>query len=306
MGSHRPVPRLLVLSARIYRIHGSNSLTYVLTTAKLNSTGLRWAGELSDFNSNIKYRPGKSNTDADSLFRLPRYFEKYMASCTQMVTHEEIGATTATICAQASGDATWLSSFTIDQNSLYEDEVFLSYNPTCSQIKTVDLVQAQDRDQNIERIKDIIRSQKIPTLTERRRETAEVRRFLYESPKLQIDPKSNILYHRSQVVLPQELRRRVYKELQEDMGHLGTERVLALARDRFYWPYMRKDIEHFVAKVCSCLRRRRPNLPTRDPLHPITTTSPFQLIAIDFVHLERSSGGFEYILVVVDHFTRYA
>ena len=103
-----------------------------------------------------------------------------------MVTHEEIGATTATICAQASGDATWLSSFTIDQNSLYEDGVFLSYNPTCSQIKTVDLAQAQDRDQNIQRIKDIIRSQKIPTLTERRRETAEERRFLYQSPKLQI------------------------------------------------------------------------------------------------------------------------
>ena len=131
----------------------NNPLTYVLTTAKLNSTGLRWVGELSDFNFNIKYRPGKSNTDADSLSRLPRYFEKYMASCTQMVTQEEIGATSATICAQASGDATWLSSFTIDQNSLYEDEVFLSHSPTCSQIKTVDLAQAQDKDQNIKRIK---------------------------------------------------------------------------------------------------------------------------------------------------------
>ena len=98
-----------------------------------------------------------------------------MASRTQTVTQEEIGATTATICAEASGDATWLSSFTIDQNSLYEDEVFLSHNPTC---KTVDLAQAQDRDQNIKRIQDIIGSQEIPILTERRRETAEVRRFL--------------------------------------------------------------------------------------------------------------------------------
>ena len=188
-----------------------------MTTTKLNSTGLRWVGELSDFYVNIKYRPGKSNTDADSLSQLPRYFEKYMASCNQMVTQEEIGAMKATICcAQTSGDATWLSSFTIDQNSLYEDEVFLSHNPTCCQIKTVDLAQAQDRYQNIKHIKDIIGSQKIPTLTERRR-------FLYELPKLQIDPKSNILYHRSQVVLPQELRRRVYKELHEDMGHLGTE-----------------------------------------------------------------------------------
>lgn len=69
---------------------------------------------------------------------------------------------------------------------------------------------------------------------------------------------------------------------------------------------MRKDIEHIVNHVCSYLKRRRPNLPTRGPAHLITTISLFQLIAIDFVHLERSSGGLEYTMVVVDHFTRYA
>ena len=43
----------------------------------------------------------------------------------------------------------------------------------------------------------------------------------------------------------------------------------------------------------------------RDPLQPITSTAPFDLISIDFLHLDQSSGGYEYIMFVVDHFTKF-
>ena len=55
-----------------------------------------------------------------------------------------------------------------------------------------------------------------------------------------------------------------------------------------------------------CVKQQTPALKTRAPLKPITTTSPFKLIVFDFLHLEKSSGGYEHILVVMDHFTRYA
>ena len=41
-----------------------------------------------------------------------------------------------------------------------------------------------------------------------------------------------------QIVLPASLRRLLYQELHENMGHLGHERVYSLARDRCYWPFM--------------------------------------------------------------------
>lgn len=40
----------------------NNSLTYDLTTAKLNATGLSWVGELADYSFQIQYKSGKLNT----------------------------------------------------------------------------------------------------------------------------------------------------------------------------------------------------------------------------------------------------
>ena len=81
--------------------------------------------------------------------------------------------------------------------------------------------------------------------------------------------------------------------------------MFALARERFFWPGMRTDIDHYINHVCRCLKQKKPSVNTREPQQSITSTAPFELVSIDFVHLERSSGGYEYILVIVDHFTRY-
>ena len=48
----------------------NNPLTYILTTAKLDATGQRWVAQLSNYNFSIQYKPGKNNTDADSLSRI--------------------------------------------------------------------------------------------------------------------------------------------------------------------------------------------------------------------------------------------
>ena len=68
---------------------------------------------------------------------------------------------------------------------------------------------------------------------------------------------------------------------------------------------MQAGIEFFIGNVYQCLKQRAPVTKTHALLQPITTTSPFELVSIDFVHLEKSRGGYEYILVIVDHFTRY-
>ena len=47
----------------------NNPLTYVLTTAKLNATGLRWVADLANFSFKINYRSGTKNKSAYYLSR---------------------------------------------------------------------------------------------------------------------------------------------------------------------------------------------------------------------------------------------
>ncbi len=71
----------------------NNPLTYVLTTAKLNATGNHWVAELADFNFTIKYRPGKSNADADGFSRMPLDINGFMSQCTEEIRPNTISAT---------------------------------------------------------------------------------------------------------------------------------------------------------------------------------------------------------------------
>ena len=147
-----------------------------------------------------------------------------------------------------------------------------------------------------------------PPATGRKRELGETQLLLHEWDKLSLD-EGGILRRckgtRTQVIVPRQLRSRILKEFHENMGQLGVERTLDLARERFYWPHMQRDNEHHFLSV-NGLNKRPPSLKTRAPLNPIVTSSPFEPIVIDFLHLEKSRGGCEYILVVMDHLTRYA
>ena len=45
----------------------NNPLIYILTTAKLDTTGQRWVASLANYNFKIFYRSGKLNVEVDAL-----------------------------------------------------------------------------------------------------------------------------------------------------------------------------------------------------------------------------------------------
>ena len=187
------------------------------------------------------------------------------------------------------------------------DENVFQDRGTLNMISSGELRNLQSRDNAIGPVIQLVQQKSLLSNKDRLQQSPGVRRLLREWPKLMIE--NGILYRRTtdvnQMVLPHVLKPLIYRELHCEMCHLGANRVYQLARERVYWPGMEKDIDHFVKKVCYCIKRKAPHILPKAPLGTITSTRPMQIVGIDFMHLDTCSGGYQYILVVTDHFSRY-
>ena len=105
-------------------------------------------------------------------------------------------------------------------------------------------------------------------------------------------------------MLPQSHRTKAIAGCHDQVGHLGQDRVLDLLRDQFYWPGIHIDVVSYINSCLRCLRRK--SQPDKAPLLNIECSQPHELIHLDYLKIEPSKGNIENVLVITDHFTRYA
>ena len=275
----------------------NNPLTYVLSSAKLDATTQRWIAALSSYNFEIKYRPGVNNADADALSRLPA-----LANITDNTSELPLASVQA-ICNFISVPAIETISFSAEITNHLSDP-FIS--------NRVDLADAQTKDGVLRFwISQVMSGQKprrssVP-------KTPEHRVLFQNFDNLQVKDKvlrrlvtnSTTGEKHFQLIIPRSHRSMIIRSLHDQMGHQGRDRTTSLIRDRFFWHGLTRDVEDWISSCDRCLKRKTPR---RDqaPLVSITTSQPLKLVCMDFLGLETSKGGYQYILVITDHFTKYA
>lgn len=153
-----------------------------------------------------------------------------------------------------------------------------------------------------------------PSRREKSKEPAMVVRYLKHWEKLTTC--NGILYRvskdqvsrkkRHQLVVPDSFKSEVLKGIHDSAGHQGQFRSLSLARQRFFWPHIDRDVKEYVRHCPRCVISKTADPEGRAPLESIKTSAPLEIVCIDFWTAEDSNNKSVDVLVVTDHFTRLA
>ena len=112
-------------------------------------------------------------------------------------------------------------------------------------------------------------------------------------------------------VVPSTHQRAAPNGVDQDAGHQGQQRMLALAQEHFWWPKMDEDCQALV-RGCQCCKIFEGAV-VKAPLCPIQAYAPLELVHVDFTSIETTmelnqplSVKNVLVLILMDHFTRYA
>ena len=284
----------------------NNPLTYVLTTAKLDATGHRWVAALSNYDFILTYRSGKLNQDADGLSRLNEGQD-------QRVMYPDVLKAILNV-SQVDRDEMPLADSLLVCRTMQQvapADVAPDEALKASVLTSTDWQKGQSGDTAIARVKELVISGQKPSKSASRKETPEVRRYLRDWNKLRL--RNNVLYRSTsvsgqeydQLIVPSTIKDTILQSLHDDMGHQGRDRTSWLVKTRFFWLGMDCDIDDKVRHCGRCVRQKTRAVPAAELVN-ITSSAPMELVCIDYLSLEMSKGRYENILVISDHFTRYA
>ena len=195
----------------------------------------------------------------------------------------------------------------------FAEEDLIAGQDSLSGLEPSDWAHRQDADDHIRVVKAFVSRGAKPVKKEYADLCWEAKLLMRQWGKLVL--RNNVLYRkvfdpvvdegRYQLVLPHRYRTDAMRGLHDDVGHPSADRTLDLVRSRLFWPNMGTEVAQSCHKCERCIRRKAKAY-NAAPLASVKTTRPLELLCMDFLKIEPDSKDTRNVLVLTDHFTRYA
>ena len=260
--------------------------------------------ELANYNFNIHYRSGISNTDADALSQIQ--WPDVLSDPDVVDFDESIGTQSIkAICNSSRICYGYCETICSGAASLPSQFVDMSVSPS----QPFDWIKEQSKDPELREVVNLIKRHKLYS-RKIKKDDSSVTKFLLRM-KGQLKLIKGVLYRKTildnsaerrprfQLILPKHLTTRTLKGCHDQVGHQGAVRTLSLLRERFYWPGMHREVTLYVGRCQNCIKRKA----TSDvaPLRPIVANQPKELVHMEFLSMEPSKGNIENVFVITDH-----
>ncbi|UYV71059.1 K02A2.6-like [Cordylochernes scorpioides] len=256
------------------------SLQWLLNFKNPEGQLARWTQRLQEYQVKIQHRPGKRHQNADALSRRP---------CVPQCGH----------CARAE-DKYGVRQVTVQESDEVEEQHWTGQA----------LRKAQREDRDLFPMINWKESDERPSWENVAPYNPKTKSLwsLWNSLTL----RDGVLYrkwesedgkHESwKLVLPRSHVPLALQEMHNSStgGHYGIRKTLAKAREIFFWPESRADVEKWCRNCTQCSARKGPTTRSRGKLKIYNVGAPFERIAIDVVGpFPKSDLGNKYILALL-------
>lgn len=278
-------------------------LQYLMSQKSTTGRLARWSLELQGYNFKIIHKEGKSNVVADALSR--RTYQDNDA-CNKVTLAHAIEAfehgTTIEVefHYESSAQITAVEPENIEPNLSVEHDDLGSRQKNCSDFKNIYLYLESETlpDNRNERKKVIAQSESYSLCN-----GVLYHWFQRRTRKVKDDDRWI-----KQLALPKTLRSEAlsaYHDNKAGGAHFGVEKVMAALKRKYYWPRMHQEIYDYIQSCDRCQRIKKCKHNRPPPLTSMPIDGPFARWHIDFLKLSKTTEGYQYLLLVVDSFTRW-
>lgn len=294
------------LMGRHFKIRTDHApLTWLRRTPDPIGQQARWLEQMEEYSFVVEHRPGVRHSNADALSRLP--CRSSTCVCRQNSEHPK-GEKVAVMNVTETD-----SLVTSTNQNLVVDGEELSERWSLANLKEV-----QENDPDCSCIIRLLRdSPEKPSWDSVSLQSHDVHVLWSFWPRLRLH---NGLLERKyestdglsvhwQVIIPVRLRDEFLSVVHGGMsgGHLASRRTAAAIQSRAYWPRWSSDLDAFLCRCEPCVRYHRGKAPRRGTMQTPMVGEPWIRVSVDITGPHpRSSRSNQYILTVVDHFSKFA